>query len=268
VMWYNSKVFSDNGVKPPTTWDEFFTVAETFKAKGITPIAVGGSNKFEASHLFESVLLATFGADDYPKLFDGTTTMWDDPRAEQAIATLGKILAYANTDRSAIGWTDAAQQVIDGKAALTIMGDWTEGFLLSKNLKPGVDFGYQAAPGTADTFMWLSDSFGLAKGAPNKDQALAWLALCGSKEGQDAFNPKKGSIPARTDADLSKYDEYLQSAIKDFGSLKLAPSAAHGASTTNAYQDVYHNSLEVFSSDLDERALLQTLKDAAADNNK
>jgi glucose/mannose transport system substrate-binding protein len=214
------------------------------------------------------VLLATYGADDYPKLFDGTTAMWDDPRAEQAIATLGKILTYANTDRSAIGWTDAAQQVIDGKAALTIMGDWTEGFLLSKGLKPGVDFGYQAAPGTADTFMWLSDSFGLAKGAPNRDQALAWLALCGSKEGQDAFNPKKGSIPARTDADLSKYDEYLQSAIKDFGSLKLAPSAAHGASTTNAYQEVYHNSLEVFSSDLDEQTLLQTLKDAAADNNK
>jgi glucose/mannose transport system substrate-binding protein len=268
VMWYNIKVFKDNNLTPPKTLDDFFKVAEVLKAKGITPIAVGGSNKFEASHLFESVLVATFGPDDYAKLFDGTTTMWEDPRAAEAIATLGKILTYANADRSAIGWTDAAQQVIDGKAALTIMGDWTEGFLLSKGLKPGVDFGYQAAPGTDGTFIWLSDSFGLAKGAPHAELAKAWLAVCGSKDGQDAFNPKKGSSPARIDADLTKYDAYLQSAIKDFGTLKLAPSATHGASTTNAYQDVWHNALEVFSSDLDEKALLQTLKDAAADNNK
>lgn len=268
VMWYNIKVFNDNGLKPPTTMDEFFTVAEALKGKGITPLAVGGSNKFEASHLFESVLLATFGPDDYPKLFDGTDTLWKDPRAAEAISTLGKMLSYSNSDRSAIGWSDAAQQVVDGKAAMTIMGDWTHGFLLSKGLKPNVDYGYMAAPGTTGSFIWLSDSFGLAKGAPDKEQALAWLAVCGSKDGQDAFNPKKGSIPARTDADLTKYDEYLQSAIKDFGSLKLAPSAAHGAATTNTYQETYHNSLEQFSSDLDEKTLLQTLTDAAADNTK
>jgi glucose/mannose transport system substrate-binding protein len=268
VMWYNIKVFEENGLTPPKTVDEFFTVAETLKGKGITPLAVGGNNKFEASHLFESVLLATYGPDDYPKLFDGTTTMWEDPRAEQAIATMKRMLEFSNEDRAAIGWSDAAQLVVDGKAAMTIMGDWAHGYFLSKDLQPNVDYGYAAAPGTEGVFMWLSDSFGLAKGAPNPDQAKAWLAVAGSKEGQDAFNPKKGSIPARTDADKSKYDEYLQSAIDDFGSLKLAPSAAHGAATTNAFQAAFHNSLEVFSSDLDERTLLQTLKDATADNNK
>src|SRR5262249_16835018 len=97
------------------------------------------------------------------------------------------------------------------------------------------------------------------KGAPNPEQAKAWLALCGAKDGQDAFNPKKGSIPARTDADKSKYDDYLKAAIDDFGKLKLAPSAAHGASTTNAFQEKFHNALEVFSSDLDEKALLTSL---------
>ena len=75
-------------------------------------------------------------------------------------------------------------------------------------------------------------------------------------------------FPARTDADLSKYDEYLKAAIKDFGSLKLVPSATHGASTTNAYQDPWHNLAEVFSADLDEKAFLQGLKDAAPDNLK
>ena len=35
VLFYNKKVFTDNGITPPTTWDEFFTAAETLKGKGI-----------------------------------------------------------------------------------------------------------------------------------------------------------------------------------------------------------------------------------------
>jgi glucose/mannose transport system substrate-binding protein len=268
VLWYNPKVFQENNLTPPKTVDEFFTVAEALKGKGITPLAVGGKDGFEASHLFESVLLATYGPDDYPKLFSGDAASWDDPRAQQAIATMARMLGYANQDRSALGWSDAAQQVLDGKAGMTIMGDWAEGYFLSKGAKPNTDFGWSAAPGTDGVFMWLSDSFGLAKGAPNREAALAWLRVAGSKEGQDAFNPKKGSIPARTDADKSLYDEYLQSAIEDFGNNKLAPSAAHGAATSNAYQTAYHNALEVFSSDLDERALLDTLKEAVPDLNR
>lgn len=268
VMWYNTKIFSDNGLKPPATLEEFFTVAETLKGKGILPIAIGGKDKFEASHTFESVLLATFGPEDYVKLWDGTTKMWEDPRAAQAISNLAKMFSYSNTDRSAIGWADAMQQVLDGKAAMTIMGDWAHGYAISKGKKVNVDYGWAPAPGTVGTFMWLSDSFGMAKGAPNPEQAKAWLAVAGSREGQDAFNPKKGSIPARTDADKSKYDDYLKAAIDAFGKEKLAPSAAHGAGTTNAFQAAYHNALEVFSADLDEKTLLQTLKDATADNNK
>jgi glucose/mannose transport system substrate-binding protein len=99
VMWYNIKLFQDNGLEPPKTMDDFFKAADAFKAKGILPIAIGGSNKFEASHTFESVLLATFGPDDYVKLWDGTTTMWDDPRAAEAITTFAKVLSYSNTDR-------------------------------------------------------------------------------------------------------------------------------------------------------------------------
>jgi len=268
VMWYNIKLFKDNGLEPPKTMDDFFKVAEAFKAKSIQPFVMGGSNKFEASHTFESILLATFGPEDYVKLWDGTTTMWDDPRAAQAIATFKKLLGYANSDRAAVGWDVPMQQVLDGKAAMTIMGDWAHGFALSKGKKVNVDYGWAPSPGTEGSFIWLSDSFGLAKGAPDAEQAKAWLAICGSKDGQDAFNPKKGSSPARTDADLSKYDDYLKAAIKDFGSLKLAPSAAHGASTTNAYQDPFHNLSEVFSADLDEKAFLQGLKDAAPDNLK
>jgi glucose/mannose transport system substrate-binding protein len=264
ILWYNLKVFADNSLTPPATVDEFFTVAEALKGKGLTALAVGGKDKFETPHLFESVLLATFGPDDYPKLFSGEIA-WEDERVTQAADTAKRMLEYSNADRSSLGWADAMQLVLDGKAGMTIMGDWAHGYALSKELKPNADYGYVAAPGNDGIFMWLSDSFGLAKGAPNPEQARAWLAVCGSKAGQDAFNPAKGSIPARTDADKSLYDEYLQYSIEQFGSVKLAPSVVHGAAAPEAYMTTYGNALNVFAADLDTEALVLALQDAAAD---
>jgi glucose/mannose transport system substrate-binding protein len=264
ILWYNLKVFADNGLTAPKTVDEFFAVAEALKGKGITALAVGGKDKFETPHLFESVLLATFGAEEYPKQF-AAGAKWDDPRVAQAAETAKKMLEYANADRSSLGWADAMQLVLDGKAGMTIMGDWAHGYALSKGVKPNVDYGYVAAPGNDGIFMWLSDSFGLAKGAPNPEQGKAWLAVCGSKDGQDAFNPKKGSIPARNDADKSLYDEYLKFSIDQFATVKLAPSVVHGAAAPEAYMTSYGNALNVFGSDLDVETLVQALVDASKD---
>lgn len=41
-LWINAAIFEENGLTPPTTWEEFNTVAQTLKDKGITPLAHGG----------------------------------------------------------------------------------------------------------------------------------------------------------------------------------------------------------------------------------
>ena len=99
--------------------------------------------------------------------------------------------------------------------------------------------------------MMLSDSFGLPKGAPNREAALAWLTLAGSQEGQDAFNPLKGSIPARTDGDRSLYDVYLLSAMDDFSSNTIAPSLAHGAAAAEGWVTAVNDVMTLFVTDLD-----------------
>lgn len=264
VLWYNKKVFADNGLTAPKTVEEFFTVSEALKAKGVTPLAIGAKDAFATPHLFESVLLATFGPEDYPKLFQDES-MWVDPRSVQAVETFGRMLSYSNEDRASLTWQDAASRVYEGKAAMTIMGDWAEGFFKTSGGTPNVEFGWEASPGTAGTFMWLSDSFGLPKGAPNREAAIAWLKAAGSKEGQDAFNPKKGSIPARTDADKSLYDEYLTYSIDAFAKEKLAPSIVHGAAANEAFAASFANAVNVFAADQDAAALAQALTDAAGE---
>ena len=81
---------------------------------------------------------------------------------------------------------------------MTIMGDWLEG---DNKAKEFTDYGWIPAPGTAGIYDALSDTFGLPKGAPNPDAVNCWLKVVGSKDGQEAFNPLKGSVCARTDCD-------------------------------------------------------------------
>ena len=52
------------------------------------------------------------------------------------------------------------------------------------------------------------------------------MGTLASLEGQNAFNPIKGSIPARTDIDPSAYDVLARAMIKDFrrDTLELALS--------------------------------------------
>lgn len=264
VLWYNPKVFSDNGLQPPTTIDEFFAAADTLKAAGVTPLALGDNGIWAAVHLFESVLLGTMGPDKYKGLWTGQTD-WNGPEVKQALENMAKMLDYVNEDHAALSWDQAAQLVADGDAAMTIMGDWAEGYFVSKQLKPTADFGWAPSPGTTGTFIMLSDSFGLPKGAPNRDNALAWLTVCGSKEGQDAFNPKKGSIPARTDGDRNLYDEYLKSAMDDFASNQIVPSLAHGAAAAEGWSTAIGDAMTLFVTNKDVAATQAAMAKACVD---
>jgi glucose/mannose transport system substrate-binding protein len=250
VLWYNKQVFADNGLEPPTTFDEFFTVADTLKAAGVTPLALGDNGIWAATHLFENVLLGTLGPDMYKGLWDGTTD-WGGAEVKVALDTFAKMMGYVNEDHAALSWDQAAQLVADGDAAMTVMGDWAEGYFKSIGMTPDVEFGYVPPPATADSFIMLSDSFGLPKGAPNRDAAVAWLTVCGSKEGQDAFNPLKGSIPSRNDGDTTLYDVYLQSAMADFASKSIVPSVAHGSAASEGWSTSINDVMTLFVADLD-----------------
>jgi glucose/mannose transport system substrate-binding protein len=245
VLWFNKKIFDDNKLTAPTTWEEFFKVAEALKAKGIAPLALGDKNKWEAAHLFEDILVATLGADGYRGLWNGKTS-WTGSGVKTALENYAKILQFVNADHAAGTWDSAAQTLIDGKAAMSIMGDWAAGYFTSKGWKPNVNYGFAPAPGSAGVFVVVTDTFGLPKKAPHREQALNWLRVAGSKAGQEAFNPLKGSICARTDCDLSKFDAYLQSSARDFAKNKLVPSEVHGSAAPEDFATQFNDIVNLF----------------------
>ena len=131
---------------------------------------------------------------------------------------------------------------------MMIMGDWQNGDFKAAGF---TDYAWAPIMGTKDVFMILSDSFGLPKGAPHRENAINWLRVLGSKEAQEQFNIIKGSIPARTDIDPSQFDAYQQSAIADFKVNELVPSVVHGAAANDAWKDEYVMALHTFANNKD-----------------
>jgi len=231
VLWYDKSVFAEAGLTPPTTWDEFWAVCEALKAKGVVALAMGTSGGWEAPHVFEDVLAGTCGAEKYSGLWTGAVP-WTDSCVAQALENFKRMLTYANTDHPALSWDGAGHYLVDNKGAMTIMGDWMNGWFQAQGY---TDYGWAPPPGSKGIFVALSDSFALPKEAPYPDNAIAWVKVCGSKAGQEAFNPKKGSICARTDCDPALFNEYLQSAMADWASDAIVPSMFHGAAAIESW---------------------------------
>lgn len=234
VLWYNRRIFKENGLVPPRSLEELDRVCQVLARKGITPLALGDNGIWASVHLLESVLVGTMGPEKYKGLWTGGTR-WDGPEIRTALRSFARIMGYVNSDHAALSWDGAVQYVIDGKSAMTVMGDWAEGYFKARGLTPNREYGWAPFPGTQGSFIMLSDSFGLPRGAPDRDAAVNWLALAASREGQDAFNPKKGSIPSRTDCDRTLYDEYQQSAMDSYRSETIIPSVTHGAAAAEGW---------------------------------
>jgi glucose/mannose transport system substrate-binding protein len=262
VLWANPTVLADNGIEMPTSLDEFFAALDTLQAAGMeAPLAMG--EQWTTMHLFETIMLASMGPDGWDGLWNGTVA-WDSPEVTTGLEAFAKTLTYTNSDASALSWQDAGQLVIDGSSAFNVMGDWQEGYFREIGSEPQTGYVWAPVPGTAGNFQFLSDSFVLAKNAPHRDEAIAWLKVAGSIEGQDAFNPVKGSIPARSDADRSLYGEYLLSAMDDWASNRVVGSLTHGVVANDSWKSEIDTAIGLFLLDGDVAAFQEALTAAAA----
>ncbi len=262
VLWYNKALFAKAGITTaPATWDDFFAAADKLKAAGIAPIAFSAKDGFELNHVFETILIGKLGADGYRGLWTGKTS-WKDAKVTDALNTFNKYISYANTDYAALGWANATAMIINGKAAMNIMGDWANGEFINAKF---TDYGWAPVPGNSGIFDALSDSFALPAKAPNPDNAKAWIALAGSKAAQEKFNPLKGSICARTDCDASLFGAYSQSAMKDWASNAIVPSVTHGAASVPAWLKAYGDALTLFATNKDVAAAQNAFVKAATD---
>ena len=251
VLWFNPKTLRANGITVPRTWAQFMAALQKAEDAGLTPLSMG--EQWTAVHLMETVMIATLGPRGWAALWKpNSASRWASKSVTNALNRYNTVLGFTNSDAASLSWQEAGKLVADGKAAFNIMGDWQDGYFSGKKsgdnlaLKPGAGYGWAPVPGTANVYDWLSDSFTLPKGAPHRAAAIKWLTFLGSRVAQDTFNPVKGSIPARKDANTRLYGAYLKTALKDWKSDALAGSLAHGVVAPAAWSTDISTALGLF----------------------
>lgn len=244
-LWLNRKVFEQQKLTPPTDWAQFVTIADQLKKRSITPLAIG-NEPWQLAVLFETVALGEGGKTFYRKAFlEQDSATLTGPDMVRVLTRFQQLRAYVPQKYAGLKWHQATNLLESGGAAMQVMGDWVKGELSAGNYRPGEDIACLPSPGSAGLFSYNLDSIAMFKQRdPAQLQAQGELAqLLMTPTFQAEFNRVKGSIPALTDPDMSKFDRCAVRSYQDFLLAEkqdnLLPSMAEGMATpTNMRQAI------------------------------
>ncbi|UXY16270.1 extracellular solute-binding protein [Chitiniphilus purpureus] len=233
MLWVNAQIVNRLGLRPPRTWDDFFAMADKLKQAGIATLA-HSEQSWQVATVFEAIALGQGGADFYraafSKLDQGALT---SAAMTRALETLKRLKPYVTPDPVGRDWNLATADVINGRAAMQLMGDWAKAEFVQAGKEQGTDYLCWPAPTQAGDYSFAADTLTMFKQTdPLRLEAQRdFVRLLMSQEGQEVFNLFKGNIPARTDVDLRRYDDYARQSAKDFANAAskgvLVPSWAH-----------------------------------------
>lgn len=203
-VFYNKKLFADNGVSVPTTWAEFTAAADTFKAAGITPIAATQVGRWPSFIMFEELVLRT-DPTFYAELTAGRAK-YTDPTCVQAMETWrGMIEAEYFTSFDLDLFTGIPGEFTSGKVAMLPIGTWFQSTFTAAGMVPGEDYDIFIMPNISDTVtekVAIVETGALAISAQSaqidaaKQMASWWV----TPDAQTAWTNNLGDAPANPQA--------------------------------------------------------------------
>jgi len=118
-MAYNTKLFADNGVAVPTNLAELLAACDTFKAKGIEPIAFGNQYGWPAIHYLTQLNPYFVPAATLQKDYDPATGEFTDPGYQKALEAFADVNTHCLTKgANGISHEAAQAQFLAGKSAM------------------------------------------------------------------------------------------------------------------------------------------------------
>ena len=248
VVWYNLKELDSIAADPKaiSNWTDFFDVCADWEAANSGKDAISLAHAWTQAHLFEQIL-AGEGIDVYESWINGDIISGTDADLLAALTILETFMTYTNADFDSLSWDEATDLLIQNESIFNVMGDWANGEFLVANSVYDDDYGTIAVPGTADMYGLVVDAFQHPAGVAHPINSDRWLEVVASKEGQDAFNPLKGSISARTDSNLTLYGPYHDWTFDDFESVTyMFPSVVHGSGAPQSFSSELASVINAF----------------------
>ncbi|MFJ5708068.1 ABC transporter substrate-binding protein [Streptomyces sp. NPDC093105] len=128
LLFSNKKVLADAGVTAPRTWDELLTAVKALKAKGVTPIALGGGDRWPTQMWFQYLYDRVAGPELFQKAVNGDKSVWASEDSKKALGMLKELIDAGafGTNYDSVKFTDGGSPALlaTGKAAFELMGSW------------------------------------------------------------------------------------------------------------------------------------------------
>ncbi|PRY65418.1 carbohydrate ABC transporter substrate-binding protein (CUT1 family) [Glaciihabitans tibetensis] len=124
-LWFNKQILEQNGITPPTTWDELVDAAATLDAAGVQPFSASGEQGWPLTRLVGNYLFRTIGPDALQAVADGDAELTEAEYVEaaQAVADLGAE-GYFGEGVGSIDYDTSINTFTSGQAAFLYMGSW------------------------------------------------------------------------------------------------------------------------------------------------
>ncbi|MBO5502841.1 MAG: extracellular solute-binding protein [Clostridia bacterium] len=208
VLYCNTELFDKYGVKIPETWDELLTAVETFRAAGVTPMALGGKDRWP-TNMYTDILTLRFAGDAacraaYYKT-EGATFMTKDWL--DGMAAFQQLVDMGAFPENAIALTRDESEVpyLNGEIPMYVHGQWFAGSLSPEMLQkvkavafPAVGRGYD------DQFMGgAAEGFCVSAHTQHPDEAYLLCSFLAERLSFNGFIHGAG-LPAWK-ADFSAY---------------------------------------------------------------
>lgn len=231
-VWASKPAFDKAGIDVPATWAELIEDGAKLRESGIVPLAMG-DEPWQIQVIFDA-LVADIGGPDFYRaaVVDLDEAALGSDTMVQVFDTLRQVRGLVDDGFVGRDWAVASGMVINGEAAMQIMGDWAKGEFLAKGLQPGEDFLCFATPSETPSYQFLVDSFGMFN-VKDADVSAAQVALAEvvmDPQVQHDFNLLKGSIPARVDLGVDDFDACARAGFDDRAAA-IEGGAMLGAST-------------------------------------
>ncbi|WP_346926837.1 extracellular solute-binding protein [uncultured Arthrobacter sp.] len=200
-VFYNKKIFQEEGIEVPKTWEDFVKVNENIKASGMTPLAVGAKDAWMMPFIHDIFGSAEYGGKDFRDAVQAGKKTFTDAKYVSSIQNLKELQDFMPKDVVGVSYTDAQVLFTNEQAAMFPGGSFELGFFQKQN--PDLDLGVFQVPVRSTSASQQPVSAAYADGnwainakSPKQEAALKLLQWMGTKEfGQHVVDDLKQFSP-------------------------------------------------------------------------
>lgn len=176
ALYYHREVFEEQQLTPPTTWDEFFEVAEKLKAEGITPMMAPAQDGVIPFFLYMLAASSILKADGFEKVRTGEIKL-TDPDLIPAAQFLHDLFPYFQEGALGTPYVEGKALFAHGQAAM--MEGGSADFAGFTEVNPDVNLGVVPFPapanGTPSTVTGMEAPFTINAQTKHLDEAVIFL---------------------------------------------------------------------------------------------